>query len=115
MSFVYLMLTLITEYAQPFVFRFVTGNFDFYTNRPTPVGPFLPQALGLSGFLIQFAFLLPIAVYGSYYANLIVIGQPITWKIHLWLGSILMAGAVGWGLSYLAVPPYDQPTESTGN
>src|SRR5579875_1599013 len=40
MSFVYVMLTLITEYAQPFVFRFVTGNFDFYTNPPTPVGPF---------------------------------------------------------------------------
>lgn len=184
MSFIYVMLTLITQYAQPFVFRFVTGNFDFYTTPPTLVGPFLPQALGLSGFLIQaaiftglllvvtrrwqlfpgaltifftldvlalsgiqqdfsllpagiaagiiadilniglrpasgnrvalrsFAFLLPIAFYSSYYVNMILIGQPISWAIHLWLGSILMAGLVGWALSYLTIPPYDHMDET---
>lgn len=184
LAFIYLMVTLVTEYAQPLVFHYATGNFDFFTNPPTPVGPFLPQSIGLASFLIQsaifsglllfvvrrwrlfpgaltifftldalalcgiqqdftllpagivagiiadillfvlrpsadhrvamrtFAFLVPIAVYGCYYADLLLTGGTITWKIHLWLGSILLAGIVGWALTYLAIPPYDHADDA---
>ena len=29
----------------------------------------------------------------------------ITWTVHLWLGSTVVAGIAGWLLSYLLVPP----------
>jgi hypothetical protein len=184
-SFIYVMVILITQYAQPLTFRYVTGNFDFFTNPPTPVGPFLPQSIGLASFLVQsaifmglllvvvrrwhlfpgaltifftlpalalsginqdfsllpvgivggivadllnqvlrpnrgnivavraFAFLVPIAYFGAYYANLAILGQPITWKIHLWLGSILIAGIVGWALTYLMLPPGGATSDAT--
>lgn len=31
--------------------------------------------------------------------------EGIGWSVHLWLGTILTAGAVGWLLSYLVMPP----------
>lgn len=185
LSFIYVMIILVTQYAQPLSFRYVTGNFDFFTQPPTPVGPFLPQSIGLASFLVQsaifmgvllvmvrrwhlfpgaltifftlpvlalsgiaqdfsllpvgivggivadvlnqalrpngghpvavrmFAFLVPLAYFGAYYANLAILGQPITWKIHLWLGSILLAGLVGWALTYLLLPPGGSTSSSS--
>ena len=57
-----------------------------------------PDALRL------FAFSVPVVFFLCYFVP-IILTIGITWKIHLWLGSCVMAGLVGLGLSYLMVPP----------
>ncbi len=57
-----------------------------------------PEALRL------FAFSVPVIFYLCYFVP-IILTIGITWKIHLWLGSCVMAGLIGLGLSYLMVPP----------
>ena len=57
-----------------------------------------PEALRL------FAFSVPVIFYLCYFVP-IILTVGITWKIHLWLGSCVMAGLIGLGLSYLMVPP----------
>jgi hypothetical protein len=65
-----------------------------------------PEALRL------FAFSVPVIFYLCYFVP-IILTIGITWKIHLWLGSCIMAGLIGLGLSYLMVPPRSPvtPTE----
>lgn len=50
------------------------------------------------------AVLAPASVSALYFLVLEVT-RGITWPIHLWLGSIVVSGALGGMLSYLAVPP----------
>jgi hypothetical protein len=50
-----------------------------------------------------FAFAMPAVYYLCYFLNLAIF-QGIQWSIHLWLGSVFMAGIVGLLLSYLVVP-----------
>jgi hypothetical protein len=50
------------------------------------------------------AFLAPVAVC-TLYLLVLELTSGITWPVHLWLGSIFIAGAIGWLLSYLAIPP----------
>jgi hypothetical protein len=50
-----------------------------------------------------FAFAVPALYYLCYFLNLEVI-RGIQWSIHLWLGSVFMAGIAGFLLSYLVVP-----------
>lgn len=50
-----------------------------------------------------FAFAVPAFFYLCYYLNLGII-RGIQWSIHLWLGSVFMAGIVGLLLSFLMVP-----------
>jgi hypothetical protein len=50
------------------------------------------------------AFLAPAAVC-ALYMLVLAVTRGITWPAHLWLGSIFVAGAIGWLLSYLSVPP----------
>jgi hypothetical protein len=57
-----------------------------------------PDALRL------FAFSVPVIFFLCYFIPVILI-LGITWKIHLWVGSCVMAGIVGLGLSYLMIPP----------
>ncbi len=52
-----------------------------------------------------FAFALPFILYALYFAALALFGGGIAWKIHLWAGSIVIAGIVGFLLSYAFVPP----------
>lgn len=40
-----------------------------------------------------------------YFAVLFLLKGEIAWSVHLWTGSIIMAGIVGLLLSYLLVPP----------
>jgi len=54
--------------------------------------------------LRAFAFLTPVALYGMFFLALLLT-RGIGWSIHLWPGSIVIAGVVGWLLSYLLVPP----------
>ncbi|HEX5502978.1 MAG TPA: LpqB family beta-propeller domain-containing protein [Thermomicrobiales bacterium] len=56
------------------------------------------------GALRRFAFAVPVVFYGLYYlAQWLTRG--IGWTIHLWLGSMVMAGVAGLLLSYLLAPP----------
>jgi MFS superfamily sulfate permease-like transporter len=47
-----------------------------------------------------FAFGVPALVYAVYFVAL-ALSQGISWSIHLWAGSVVLAGTVGWLLSYL--------------
>lgn len=57
-----------------------------------------------SGALRLFAFAVPTINYTLYFAVLIVT-QGLDWSVHLWTGSIVLAGVVGLLLSYLLIPP----------
>jgi hypothetical protein len=50
------------------------------------------------------AFAIPAVQYCLYFAALMVWAR-VTWSVHLWTGAIVIAGAVGWLVSYLVVPP----------
>jgi hypothetical protein len=56
-----------------------------------------------------FAFAVPVVINGMYFLGLAVI-KGVSWSIHLWAGSIVMAGIIGLMLSYVLVPP-QQPIE----
>jgi hypothetical protein len=52
-----------------------------------------------------FAFAVPFLNNVIYFAVLYALKGSIAWSVHLWTGSIVMAGIVGLLLSYLLVPP----------
>jgi hypothetical protein len=62
-----------------------------------------------------FAFAVPAILYLFYFLNLAIV-EPlrfqsrITWSVHFWAGSIVLAGLVGFLLSYAMFPPLG-PTE----
>jgi hypothetical protein len=51
-----------------------------------------------------FAVGVPVAFYLVYFLSLLAT-TGISWSIHLWLGSVAVAGITGWLLSYVALPP----------
>ena len=51
-----------------------------------------------------FAFALPATLYLCYFVAL-MLPEGIAWSVHLWLGSIMLAGIAGWLLSHLLLPP----------
>ncbi len=51
-----------------------------------------------------FTFVTPAVIYGMYFLGLAVI-KGVAWSVHLWAGSIFMAGVVGLLLSFVLVPP----------
>ena len=51
-----------------------------------------------------FAFAAPVVYYSLYFLVIQLTGG-IGWTIHLWMGSIFLAGAIGVLLSYLLIPP----------
>src|SRR5262245_15946253 len=50
------------------------------------------------------AFAVPAVQYLLYFVA-VMLWARVIWSIHLWTGAIVIAGAVGWFLSYLALPP----------
>jgi len=59
-----------------------------------------------------FAFLAPVIIYGAYFLGL-GLTAGIGWSVHLWTGSVVMAGIIGLLLSYILVLPAassEQPT-----
>jgi hypothetical protein len=50
-----------------------------------------------------FAFVVPAVFYCCYFVALIAT-EGIAWSVHLWTGSIMLAGLTGWLLSYLVLP-----------
>jgi hypothetical protein len=56
-----------------------------------------------------FAFALPATFYLCYFLAL-MLTEGIAWSVHLWVGSIMLAGIAGWLLSYLLLPPRSSDT-----
>ena len=56
------------------------------------------------GSIRLFSVAVPVIVYACYFVSLQVT-TGVGWSIHLWLGTIVVAGIIGLLLSYLAVPP----------
>jgi hypothetical protein len=54
-----------------------------------------------------FAFMAPVALWVSYYVNLLLT-VGIAWYVHLWVGSIFGAAIIGWVMSYLVYPPVNE-------
>lgn len=52
-----------------------------------------------------FAFLAPVMFYIFYFATLAFYAS-IWWTVHVWTGAIVLAGIVGWLLSYAYLPPF---------
>ncbi len=50
------------------------------------------------------AFLVPALLYAAYFAALLATDGTY-WSVHLWAGTIVLAGVTGWLLSFLATPP----------
>jgi hypothetical protein len=57
-----------------------------------------------SGAFRVFAFAVPAIDYTLYF-GVITVTQGLDWSVHLWTGSIVLAGVVGLLLSYLLIPP----------
>jgi hypothetical protein len=51
-----------------------------------------------------FALLVPVVVYTFYFIDL-MLTSGIWWSVHIWAGSIALAGFAGWLLSYVFIPP----------
>ncbi len=64
----------------------------------------LRPSLVRSQALRWFAFAVP-AIYHALYFMAIYVTQGLDWSVHLWAGSIVLAGVVGLLLSYLIIPP----------
>ncbi len=58
--------------------------------------------------LRAFAFAVPVVLYTLYFLALLLAGG-IWWSVHMVVGTIALAGIVGWLLSNLAVPPIISP------
>jgi hypothetical protein len=54
------------------------------------------------------AFAIPAVQYLLYFAA-VVWWARLTWSVHLWTGAVVIAGAVGWLVSYLVLPPGRRP------
>jgi hypothetical protein len=57
--------------------------------------------------ILQFravAFAVP-AVQYALYLLAVMLWARVSWSVHLWTGAIVIAGGVGWLVSYLVVPP----------
>jgi hypothetical protein len=57
-----------------------------------------------------FAFLIPVVFYLFYFEALLLM-KGWWWSVHLWTGAIVLAGLVGWLLSYLILPPQEAQAE----
>jgi hypothetical protein len=57
-----------------------------------------------------FAFAAPVVYYSLYFLVIQLTGG-IGWTIHLWMGSIFLAGVVSVLLSYLLIPPLTVASE----
>jgi hypothetical protein len=61
--------------------------------------------------VVLFAGAVPIIFYSLYYLTL-QMTQGIAWTIHLWLGSIFLAGVLGLFVSFLLLSPLSTAGET---
>ncbi len=71
----------------------------------------LRPAADRAGAFRLYAFAVPVLLTGAYFAGL-GLTTGIAWSPHLWLGTVVFCGIVGWLLSYLALPPRLEPVKS---
>jgi hypothetical protein len=64
----------------------------------------LKPSVAHAGALRVFAFAVPALYYALYFLG-VASTKGVWWSIHLWAGSIVLAGTVGWLLSYMIAPP----------
>ena len=51
-----------------------------------------------------FSFAVPAVTALAYFASL-ALTRGVWWSVHVWSGTVLLSGAVGWLLGYVALPP----------
>jgi hypothetical protein len=73
----------------------VTGDVLLAWLRPSPDRPRAFRAV---------AFAIPAVQYLLYFLA-VMLWARVTWSVHLWTGAIVIAGGVGWLLSYLVLAP----------
>lgn len=54
-----------------------------------------------------FAFAMPTVLHLGYFLSLIAL-DGLWWSVHLWLGTAMFSGVIGWLLSYLVLPTREQ-------
>jgi hypothetical protein len=64
----------------------------------------LRPAAGRPAAFRLFAFVVPAAFYICYFLALLLT-EGIAWSVHVWTGSVMLAGVTGWLLSYLLLAP----------
>jgi hypothetical protein len=69
--------------------------------------PLRPEADRPAAFRV-YAGAVPLLLVGAYFAGL-ALTTGIAWSPHLWMGTVVFCGIVGWLLSYLVLPPRLQP------
>jgi hypothetical protein len=57
-----------------------------------------------------FAFAVPAILYLIYFGEMLAL-KLLEWPIVIWTGDIFIAAIIGWGLSYLVVPPSPAPAD----
>jgi len=62
----------------------------------------LKPSLGRRRAYFLLAVVVPVLFYGFYFLTL-QLTQGIAWSIHLWLGALVLAGLMGWFVSFLIV------------
>jgi hypothetical protein len=55
-----------------------------------------------------FSFVVPAVTALAYFASL-ALTRGVWWSVHVWSGTVLLSGAVGWLLGYVALPPGRPP------
>ncbi|MBV8170930.1 MAG: hypothetical protein JO219_03255 [Candidatus Eremiobacteraeota bacterium] len=61
------------------------------------------------------AFAVPFLYFAAHYATYFVRGYPVYYKVHIWAGLPLIAGLVGWLMSFLALPAPATPRGATAD
>ena len=65
----------------------------------------LRPRIGRPGSIRLFSVAVPVIAYACYFLSL-QLTTGIGWSIHLWLGTIVVAGIIGLLMSYLVLPPF---------
>src|SRR4029453_1253357 len=110
----------------------LTGNggaLGLLYTRGSPVGPGgAPAVAGIVADLLRallrpradrplafrtFSFLVPAVITLAYFASL-ALTRGVWWSVHVWTGTIVLSGAAGWLLGYVALPPRPAPAPAGG-
>lgn len=81
------------------IFIFITGLIADFINQ------LLKPHYGKEIHIRLFAFTVPIIYYIGYFTTILFTYQSLSWPIPMWAGTIFIAGAVGFGGSYLIWQP----------
>jgi len=72
--------------------------------RATPAEDLARWVVAFEQVCAAVAFAIPAVQYLFYFVA-VMLWARVTWSVHLWTGAIVIAGGVGWLLSYLVLAP----------